>query len=232
MNMRFAIAALLAAGLLAAGQAGAAVLQSDTSICDTAQKQYREGNNAIDRYDGAPDLDPQLALLRHLYINTIMTRQLIALSVIQWYNCDLPASPLPPLPTLDIDTFLETAQAAAGAEEMAVLSEGKLKRNRTRILVRLRDVAAINALPAACAGSSAFAATDIQELFDSLYQIGYNTADVYYFQTQYETAFATQLDAFRLSIRQAGFDTICDRDMTAETTRGFEKIEEIRELVR
>ena len=232
MIMRNLFAAVLAACLLGAGQAGAAVLQSDTSICDKVQKLYREGNREIDRYNGAPDLDTQLALLRHLYINTLMTRQLITLSVIEWYNCDLPASPLPPMPTLDIDAFLEAAAAATGAEELAVLSEGRLKRNRTRILSRLRDVAAINALPAACAGSAAFAATDIQDLFDSLYQIGYNTADVYYFQTQYETAFDAQLDAFRTSIKQAGFEEICDRDMTAEAARAFEKMEEIRELVR
>ncbi len=232
MGMRSLIAGLLTVGLLTAGQAGAATLQSDTSICDTVQKLYREGNNTIERYNDTPDLDPQLGLLRHLYINTLMTRQLIALSVIEWYNCDLPASPLPPLPILDVDTFLEAAVAAAGAEEIAVLSEGRLKRNRTRILNRLRDVAAINALPAACAGSAAFAATDIQELFDSLYQIGYNTADVYYFQSQYETAFEAQLAASRLSIKQAGFDAICDRDLTTETTKAFEKMEEIRELVR
>jgi hypothetical protein len=172
MGMRNLFAVLLAAGLLSAGQAGAASLLSDTSICDKVQKQYREGNNTIDMYNGAPDLDPQLGLLRHVYINTLMTRQLIALSVIQWYNCNLPASPLPPFPILDVDTFLEAAAAVAGAEEIAVLSEGRLKRNRVRILSRLRDVAAINALPAACAGSAAFAASDIQELFDALYQIG------------------------------------------------------------
>ena len=82
MIMRNLAAVILAACLLGAGQAGAAVLQSDTSVCDKVQKMYRDGNREIDRYNGAPDLDTQLALLRHLFINTLMTRQLIALSVV------------------------------------------------------------------------------------------------------------------------------------------------------
>jgi hypothetical protein len=206
--------------------------RNDAEVCDRLVRDYSDGNARVSEYGVTAELDPQIALLRQVYVNTLMVRQGIVLDYLRWYGCKLPENPLPPVPELNIKQIVEMASASAPGEDVSVANDRRLKVNRVRILDLLRDAAAINALPAACAGSASFAAHDIQQLFDRLYEVGYRTEDVYYFQTQYDEAFKGQYDVVRTSIRQSGFDTICNRDMTAETRTAFEKLESIRGLFR
>lgn len=206
--------------------------RNDSEVCGQLVREYSEGNARVSEYGITAELDPQIALLRQVYVNTLMVRQGIVLDYLRWYGCRLPDNPLPPVPELNIEQFVEMASASAPGEDVTVANDRRLKINRVRILALLRDAAAINALPAACAGSASFAAADIQELFDRLYEVGYRTEDVYYFQTQYDDAFKGQYDVVRTSIRQSGFDAICNRDMTAETRSAFDKLESIRSLFR
>ncbi|MDA0701625.1 MAG: hypothetical protein O3A96_00055 [Proteobacteria bacterium] len=211
---------------------GAQAARNDSEVCGQLVREYSEGNSRVSEYGVTAELDPQIALLRQIYVNTLMVRQGIVLDYLRWYGCKLPDNPLPPVPELNIKQFVEMASASAPGEDVTVANDRRLKINRVRILDLLRDAAAINALPAACAGSASFAASDIQELFDRLYEVGYRTDDVYYFQTQYDEAFKGQYDVVRTSIRQSGFDTICNRDMTVETRTAFDKLESIRSLFR
>lgn len=222
--------AAIVCGTALAPEARAA--RNDSEICGQLVREYSEGNARVSEYGVTAELDPQIALLRQVYVNTLMVRQGIVLDYLRWYGCKLPDNPLPPVPELNIKQFVEMASASAPGEDVTVANDRRLKINRVRILALLRDAAAINALPAACAGSASFAASDIQELFDRLYEVGYRTEDVYYFQTQYDDAFKSQYDVVRTSIRQSGFDTTCNRDMTAETRSAFDKLESIRSLFR
>ncbi|MBT5414984.1 MAG: hypothetical protein HOH66_05380 [Rhodospirillaceae bacterium] len=204
----------------------------DTEICEKLLRGYIDGNALVTEYGVTAELDPQIALLRQIYVNTLMVRQGIVLDYLRWYGCKLPDDPLPPVPELNLQQFVEMANASIPGEDVAVVNDRRLKVNRVRILDLLRDAAAINALPAACAGSASFAAHDIQQLFDRLYEVGYGTEDVYYFQSQYDDSFKSQYDVVRTSIRQSGFDATCNRDMTAETRTAFDKLESIRALFR
>lgn len=223
-----ALCAAAFCGVLLAPQVNAA--RSDAEVCDKLVRQYAQGNALISEYGVTAELDPQIALLRQIYVNTLMVRQGAVLDYIRWYGCKLPDNTLPPVPELNLKQFVDMANASTPGEDVAVVNDRRLKINRVRILDRLREAAAINALPAACSGSASFAAHDVQQLYDRLYEVGYGTQDVYYFQSQYDEAFKAQYDVVRTSIRQSGFDTICNRDMSAETRTAFEKLESIRRL--
>jgi len=225
------IIAVLAA--LAAPAAHAATGRGEgQQACDTALANYRQAGQLIEQNAGVVDADAQVATLRQSYLTTLYMSQLMAMNVLQWYSCDLPKPLLAKVPELNMSAFVLKEQPGQAQAAAAAQSEAKLKRNRSRVLDSLREVGSINALPAACAGSSSFAAADMRSLYDFLYQAGYGTSDVDYFRQQYERVFDEQLKVSRATIRASGFESVCGRDMVAETRKAFDKIEQIKSYFR
>lgn len=202
-------------------------------VCENALAQYRQGIAVVEQNSGEVDADMALAQLRQAYLNNALLHQLIALQILQWYNCELPKQTIAKLPELNFQAL--QGQATAGQQNQkqgAAISESRLKTNRGRVVDMLREVATVTAVPAACAGSASFAASDIRSLYDFLYQVGYGTADIDYFSSQYDKTFSEQLKVTRASIRQSGFDNVCSKDMSMETRRGFEKMDAIKQMFR
>jgi hypothetical protein len=134
--------------------------RNDSEVGGQLVREYSEGNAWVSEYGVTAELDTQMALLRQVYVNTLMVRQGIVLDYLRWYGCKLPDNPLPPVPELNIKQFVDMASASAPGEDVTVANDRRLKINRVRILALLRDAVAINALPAACAGRASFAASD------------------------------------------------------------------------
>lgn len=216
----------------AASDAEAARRDEGAQICEGALAQYRQGMAIVEQNSGVVDADMALAQLRQAYLNNALLHQLIALQLLQWYNCDLPKQAMAKLPELNFQALQGQAAGQQNQKQSSALSEGRLKSNRGRVIDMLRDVAAINAVPAACAGSASFAASDIRSLYDYLYQVGYGTADVDYFSSQYDKTFNEQLKVTKSTMRQSGFDSVCGKDMSVETRRGFEKMDAIKQMFR
>lgn len=228
-----ALCALAAILLASAPDANAARSGDGAQICENALAQYRQGIATVEQNSGVIDADMALAQLRQAYLNNALLHQLIALQILQWYNCELPKQAMAKLPELNFQAL--QGQAAAGQQNQkqgAAISETRLKTNRGRVVDMLREVATVTAVPAACAGSASFAASDIRNLYDFLYQVGYGTADIDYFSSQYDKTFNEQLKVTRASIRQTGFDSVCNKDMSMETRRGFEKMDAIKQMFR
>jgi hypothetical protein len=200
--------------------------------CDTALASYRQAGALIEQNAGVVDADTQVATLRQSYLTTLYMSQLMAMNVLQWYSCELPKPLLAKVPELNMNAYVVKEQPGQAQAAAAAQSEARLKRNRSRVLDTLREVGSINALPAACAGSSSFAASDMRSLYDFLYHAGYGTSDVDYFRQQYDRVFDEQLKVSRATIRSSGFETVCGRDMVAETRKAFDKIEQIKSYFR
>lgn len=218
--------------LAAAPDAKAARSGDGAQICESALSQYRQGIATVEQNSGVIDADMALAQLRQAYLNNALLHQLIALQILQWYNCDLPKQALAKLPELNFQALQGQGAAQQSQKQASTISEGRLKTNRGRVVDMLREVATVTAVPAACAGSASFAASDIRNLYDFLYQVGYGTADIDYFSSQYDKTFNEQLKVTRASIRQSGFDGVCSKDMSMETRRGFEKMDAIKQMFR
>lgn len=200
--------------------------------CDTALAHYRQSTQLIEQNIGIVDAEVQIATLRQSYVTNLFLSQLMAMNLLQWYSCELPKQVLAKVPELNMGAYavkesLGQAQAAAAAQ-----SEAKLRRNRARVLDTLREIGSINALPAGCAGSSSFAASDMRGLYDFLYQAGYGTGDIDYFRQQYDKIFDEQLKVTRATIRSSGFESVCGRDMVTETRKAFDKIDQIKSMFR
>lgn len=234
LSARFAapLCALAFMLLGAASPALAARSGDGAQICEGAMAQYRQGITVIEQNSGVVDADMAMAQLRQSYLNNALLHQLIALQILQWYNCDLPKPAMVKLPELNFQALAGQGVAQQNQKQATAMSEGRLKNNRGRVVELLREVATITAVPAACAGSASFAASDIRSLYDFLYQVGYGTADIDYFSSQYDKTFSEQLKVTRASIRQSGFDTVCSKDMSTETRRGFEKMDAIKQIFR
>lgn len=233
--VRFAVlAGALGSVLLSGAQHSFAARGGDgAQVCDAAVAQYRQGMTLIEQNGGVLDADVAAAQLRQTYLNNLLTHQLIALQIMQWYSCDIPKQPIAKVPELNVQALVQGQVAAQqNQKQAATLSETRLKSNRGRVIDMLREIATINAVPAACAGSASFAASDIRNLYDFLYQVGYGTADIDYFSSQYDKTFNEQLKVTRSTIRQSNFDSVCSKDMSAETQRGFVKMDQIKQLFR
>ena len=139
---------------------------------------------------------------------------------------------MPSLPEVNIEQLVAQSESQPGEDPLVALSENALKRNRRRILELLREVAMINALPAACAGSASFASQDVREVFDFLYEAGYNTQDIFYFDSQFGEVFRDHYRLTKETINRSGYDEVCRGDMVGETRKAFEKMEQIRSLFR
>lgn len=226
------LGALIVAVLSAAPAAHAARSGDGAQVCENALAQYRQGIAAVEQNSGVIDADMALAQLRQAYLNNALLHQLIALQILQWYNCELPKQALARLPELNFQALQGQAAGQQNQKQTSAISETRLKTNRGRVVDMLREVATVTAVPAACAGSASFAASDIRSLYDFLYQVGYGTADIDYFSSQYDKTFNEQLKVTRASIRQSGFDSICSKDMSMETRRGFEKMDAIKQMFR
>lgn len=224
--------ALVLAVLSVAPDARAARRDEGAQVCENALAQYRQGIAVVEQNSGVIDADMALAQLRQAYLNNALLHQLIALQILQWYNCDLPKQALAKLPELNFQALQGQATGQQTQKQGTAISETRLKTNRGRVVDMLREVATVTAVPAACAGSASFAASDIRSLYDFLYQVGYGTADIDYFSSQYDKTFTEQLKVARASIRQSGFDSVCSKDMSMETRRGFEKMDAIKQMFR
>ena len=224
--------ALVLSVAFGAADAQAARSGDGAQICENAMNQYRQGIAVIEQNSGVVDADMPMAQLRQSYLNNALLHQLIALQILQWYNCDLPKPAMVKLPELNFQALQGQGVAQQNQKQAGAISEGRLKNNRGRVVDLLREVATITAVPAACAGSASFAASDIRNLYDYLYQVGYGTADIDYFSSQYDKTFNEQLKVTRASIRQSGFDSVCSKDMSTETRRGFEKMDAIKQMFR
>jgi hypothetical protein len=229
-----ALAGALGLVLLGGASDGLAARGGDgAQVCESTQAQYRQGMALIEQNSGVVDADVAAAQLRQTYLNNLLVHQLIALQIMQWYSCDIPKQPLARVPELNVQALVQgQVTAQQNQKQTATLSETRLKSNRGRVIDMLREIATINAVPAACAGSASFAASDIRNLYDFMYQVGYGTADIDYFGSQYDKTFNEQLKVTRSTIRQSGFDSVCNKDMSAETRRGFEKMDQIKQLFR
>lgn len=227
-----ALIALVASVVVGAADVQAARSGDGAQICENALNQYRQGITVVEQNSGVVDADMALAQLRQAYLNNALLHQLIALQILQWYNCDLPKQPIAKLPELNFQALQGQGAAQQNQKQAATISEGRLKTNRGRVVEMLREVATVTAVPAACAGSASFAASDIRSLYDFLYQVGYGTADIDYFSSQYDKTFNEQLKVARAGIRQSGFDSVCGKDMSMETRRGFEKMDAIKQMFR
>jgi len=227
-----ALFALALSVVVGAADAQAARSGDGAQICENAMNQYRQGITVIEQNSGVVDADLPMAQLRQTYLNNALLHQLIALQILQWYNCELPKPAMAKLPELNFQALAGQGAAQQNQKQASALSEGRLKNNRGRVVDLLREVATITAVPAACAGSASFAASDIRNLYDFLYQVGYGTADIDYFSSQYDKTFSEQLKVTRASIRQSGFETVCSKDMSTETRRGFEKMDAIKQMFR
>ncbi|MHB1218570.1 MAG: hypothetical protein ACYC1L_10285 [Alphaproteobacteria bacterium] len=223
---------LVLAVLSAMPDARAARRDEGAQVCENALAQYRQGIAAVEQNSGVIDADMALAQLRQAYLNNALLHQLIALQILQWYNCDLPKQAIAKLPELNFQALQGQATGQQTQKQGSAISETRLKTNRGRVVDMLREVATVTAVPAACAGSASFAASDIRSLYDFLYQVGYGTADIDYFSSQYDKTFTEQLKVTRASIRQSGFDSVCSKDMSMETRRGFEKMDAIKQMFR
>ncbi len=218
--------------VLDAGTALAARRDEGAQVCEAAMAQYRQGMAVVEQNSGVVDADLAVAQLRQTYLNNALLHQLIAIQILQWYNCELPKQALAKLPELNFQALQGQSSGQQAQKQGAAIPETRLKTNRGRVVDMLREVATITAVPAACAGSASFAASDIRNLYDYLYQVGYGTADIDYFSSQYDKTFNEQLKVTRSTIRQSGFDSVCGKDMSAETRRGFEKMDAIKQLFR
>lgn len=226
------VCALVFAVLSAMPDAHAARGGDGAQVCENALAQYRQGIAVVEQNSGVIDADMTLAQLRQAYLNNALLHQLIALQILQWYNCELPKQAIAKLPELNFQALQGQASGQQTQKQGSAISETRLKTNRGRVVDMLREVATVTAVPAACAGSASFAASDIRSLYDFLYQVGYGTADIDYFSSQYDKTFNEQLKVTRASIRQSGFDSVCSKDMSMETRRGFEKMDGIKQMFR
>jgi hypothetical protein len=200
--------------------------------CDQAIAQYKQAGQLIEASSGVVDADIQTAILRQGYISNLMLSQLAALQLIQWFSCELPRPALAKVPELNMSVYQPKADMGTTQQQAAAQAEGKLKRYRGRVLDLLREVGNTNALPAACAGSSSFASSDMRGLYDFLYQAGYGTGDIDYFNKEYDKAFNDQLKVQRAALKQSGFDAVCGKDMVGETRKAFEKMDQIKTMFR
>ncbi|MFN0044753.1 MAG: hypothetical protein ACKVSF_16260 [Alphaproteobacteria bacterium] len=228
------LAALSLALACASGEALAAPAgrNEGQQVCDTALAHYRQSTQLIEQNVGITDAEVQIATLRQSYVTNLILSQLMAMNMLQWFNCELPKQVLAKVPELNMGAYATKETPGQAQATAAAQSEAKLRRNRSRILEALRDVGSINALPAGCAGSSSFAASDMRSLYDFLYQAGYSTGDVDYFRQQYDKVFDEQIKVTRATIKSSGFENVCGRDMVTETRKGFDKIEQIKSMFR
>ena len=79
---------------MAASDSSAARRDEDAQVCESAMAQYRQGIAIVEQNSGVVDADMAMAQLRQAYLNNALLHQLIALQVLQWYNCDLPKQAL------------------------------------------------------------------------------------------------------------------------------------------
>lgn len=231
---RIVLAALSLALACASGAALAAPVGrgEGQQVCDTALAHYRQSTQLIEQNIGIVDAEVPIATLRQSYVTNLFLSQLMAMNMLQWYSCELPKQFLAKVPELNMGAYAVKESPGQTQAAAAAQSEAKLRRNRVRVLDTLRDMGSINALPAGCAGSSSFAASDMRSLYDFLYQTGYSTGDIDYFRQQYDKVFDEQIKVTRATIRSSGFENICGRDLVTETRKAFEKIEQIKSMFR